>query len=171
MGDSAFGFSAMEYETLCRYRLDACVIVLNNNGITGGAAEWRAEWDRDTVGALQSPVSALAPTNQYEKITEMFGGQVGVGVGAVGVCFLVTLLYAAYVCCLWYTRNSLYQGWRVRTMEELEAALPEALALRGPSVVHVRISPMGKRKKQQFEFDPTGGNAGAGRKPPPPAKL
>ena len=54
----------------------------------------------------------------------------------------------------------------MRTMEELEAALPEALALRGPSVVHVRISPMGKRKKQQFEFDPTGGNAGAGRNPP-----
>ena len=99
MGDSAFGFSAMEYETLCRYRLDACVIVLNNNGITGGAAEWRAEWDRDTVGALQSPVSALAPTNQYEKITEMFGGQVGVGISGHGCGGCVFSRHAA-VCCL-----------------------------------------------------------------------
>ncbi|EUA51741.1 putative oxalyl-CoA decarboxylase [Mycobacterium xenopi 3993] len=33
-GDSAFGFSAMEFETVCRYRLPITVVVLNNGGST-----------------------------------------------------------------------------------------------------------------------------------------
>ena len=35
-GDSAFGFSGMEVETICRYDLPVCVIVFNNNGIYSG---------------------------------------------------------------------------------------------------------------------------------------
>jgi oxalyl-CoA decarboxylase len=35
-GDSAFGFSGMEVETICRYNLPVCVIVFNNNGIYKG---------------------------------------------------------------------------------------------------------------------------------------
>lgn len=35
-GDSAFGFSGMEVETLCRYQLPVCVVVFNNNGIYKG---------------------------------------------------------------------------------------------------------------------------------------
>ena len=35
-GDSAFGFSGMEVETICRYNLPVCVIVFNNNGIYRG---------------------------------------------------------------------------------------------------------------------------------------
>ena len=33
LGDSAFGFSAMEMETLVRYGFGAVVVILNNNGI------------------------------------------------------------------------------------------------------------------------------------------
>ena len=33
LGDSAFGFSAMEIETLTRYNLPAVIIIINNNGI------------------------------------------------------------------------------------------------------------------------------------------
>lgn len=33
VGDSAFGFSAMELETATRYNLPLIVIILNNNGI------------------------------------------------------------------------------------------------------------------------------------------
>ncbi len=33
VGDSAFGFSAMEIETATRYKLPFIVIILNNNGI------------------------------------------------------------------------------------------------------------------------------------------
>jgi len=35
-GDSAFGFSGMEIETICRYQLPVCVVVFNNNGIYRG---------------------------------------------------------------------------------------------------------------------------------------
>ena len=35
-GDSAFGFSGMEVETICRYKLPVCVVVFNNSGIYRG---------------------------------------------------------------------------------------------------------------------------------------
>ena len=35
-GDSAFGFSGIEIETICRYNLPVCVVVFNNNGIYRG---------------------------------------------------------------------------------------------------------------------------------------
>src|ERR1700678_477566 len=35
-GDSAFGFSGMEIETICRYDLPVCVVIFNNNGIYRG---------------------------------------------------------------------------------------------------------------------------------------
>lgn len=38
-GDSAFGFSAMEIETMFRYRLPIVIIVVNNNGIYSGLDE------------------------------------------------------------------------------------------------------------------------------------
>ena len=35
-GDSAFGFSAMEIETICRYELSVTTVVFNNNGVYRG---------------------------------------------------------------------------------------------------------------------------------------
>ena len=35
-GDSAFGFSGMEVETICRYNLPVCVVIFNNNGVYRG---------------------------------------------------------------------------------------------------------------------------------------
>ena len=35
-GDSAFGFSGMELETICRYRLPVVVVVFNNGGVYRG---------------------------------------------------------------------------------------------------------------------------------------
>lgn len=35
-GDSAFGFSGMELETIARYKLPITVVILNNNGISSG---------------------------------------------------------------------------------------------------------------------------------------
>lgn len=35
-GDSAFGFSALDYETAVRYRLPLICIIINNNGIYNG---------------------------------------------------------------------------------------------------------------------------------------
>ena len=39
LGDSSFGFSAMELETCTRYGLDLTVFVINNGGIGMGVAE------------------------------------------------------------------------------------------------------------------------------------
>ena len=38
-GDSAFGFSGMEVETICRYDLPVCIVIFNNNGIYRGDGE------------------------------------------------------------------------------------------------------------------------------------
>ncbi len=35
-GDCAFGFSGMEIETICRYKLPVCVVIFNNDGIYRG---------------------------------------------------------------------------------------------------------------------------------------
>ena len=35
-GDSAFGFSGMEVETICRYNLPVCIVIFNNDGIYRG---------------------------------------------------------------------------------------------------------------------------------------
>jgi thiamine pyrophosphate-dependent acetolactate synthase large subunit-like protein len=39
-GVSALGFSGMEIETACRYRLPVKVVLLNNGGIGSGIAEF-----------------------------------------------------------------------------------------------------------------------------------
>ena len=66
-GDSAFGFSGMECETICRYELPITIIVLNNNGIGGGMAAF-------PEGAPKPPFM-LMPGARYEKVMEAFGGR------------------------------------------------------------------------------------------------
>jgi len=70
-GDSAFGFSGMEVETICRYGLPVCVVVFNNNGIYRGT-------DVNTANA--DPATTVFVTGaRYDKMMEAFGG---VGVNA-----------------------------------------------------------------------------------------
>lgn len=38
-GDSAFGFSGMEIETMVRYKLPIIIVIVNNSGIYGGVAK------------------------------------------------------------------------------------------------------------------------------------
>jgi len=66
-GDSAFGFSGMEVETICRYHLPVCVVVFNNNGVYGG------------MDVNQSGGSDVAPTvfvkgARYDLMMQAFGG-------------------------------------------------------------------------------------------------
>lgn len=66
-GDSAFGFSGMEVETICRYNLPVCVIILNNNGV------YRGDEVNPTGGADPSPL-VFVKDARYEKLMEAFGG-------------------------------------------------------------------------------------------------
>jgi len=66
LGDSAFGFSAMELETAARYKFPLKVIIINNNGIAGGYDEL----DRESKELGKSiPVNALTPNAKYETMS------------------------------------------------------------------------------------------------------
>jgi len=70
-GDSAFGFSGMEIETICRYKLPVCVVVFNNDGIYRGT---------DVNNAGSDPATTVFVKGaRYDKMIEAFGG---VGVNA-----------------------------------------------------------------------------------------
>ena len=68
-GDSAIGFSGMEMETVCRYRLPVKIVVLNNGGIGGGMGEF----PEDRLGGL--PPRVLIHGARYDKMMEAFGGK------------------------------------------------------------------------------------------------
>ncbi|XP_028162719.1 2-hydroxyacyl-CoA lyase 1 isoform X1 [Ostrinia furnacalis] len=73
-GDSAFGFSGMEIETMFRYKLPVIIVIVNNNGIYSG-------FDKETMESIQSsgdvtqctPPTSLSTEVRYEKMMEMFG--------------------------------------------------------------------------------------------------
>ncbi len=66
-GDSAFGFSGMEVETICRYNLPVCVVILNNNGVYRG--------DETNVSGGRDPAPLVFVKDaRYEKLMEAFGG-------------------------------------------------------------------------------------------------
>ncbi len=67
-GDSAFGFSGMDFSTICRYKLPATVVIFNNGGIYNG------------VGVNPSGSDAPAPTTldihaRYDKLGDAFGAK------------------------------------------------------------------------------------------------
>ncbi len=71
-GDSAFGFSGMEVETICRYNLPICVVVFNNNGVYRGT-------DVNPSGTADVAPTVFVKNARYDKLMEAFGG---VGVNA-----------------------------------------------------------------------------------------
>jgi oxalyl-CoA decarboxylase len=70
-GDSAFGFSGMEVETICRYQLPVCIVIFNNDGIYRGTDVNKAGSDPATTVFVKG--------SRYDKMIEAFGG---VGVNA-----------------------------------------------------------------------------------------
>jgi oxalyl-CoA decarboxylase len=71
-GDSAFGFSGVEVETICRYNLPVCVVVFNNNGIYRGT-------NVNPIGGSDPATTVFVKDARYDKMMEAFGG-VGVHV-------------------------------------------------------------------------------------------
>ena len=73
-GDSAFGFSGMEMETIFRYKLPITTIIINNNGIYSG---FESDLYKDIVEGsepgIASPPTALLPTVRYERMMGIVG--------------------------------------------------------------------------------------------------
>jgi oxalyl-CoA decarboxylase len=66
-GDSAFGFSGMEVETICRYKLPVCVVVFNNDGIYRGT-------DVNPSGGADPATTVFVKGSRYDKMMDAFGG-------------------------------------------------------------------------------------------------
>src|SRR5512143_2440433 len=66
-GDSAFGFSGMEVETICRYQLPVCVVIFNNDGIYRGT-------DQNASGGKDPAPTVFVKGSRYDRMMEAFGG-------------------------------------------------------------------------------------------------
>lgn len=67
-GDSAFGFSGMEFSTICRFKLPVTVVIFNNGGIYNG------------IGVPMDKTNDPAPTTldvnaRYDKLGDAFGAR------------------------------------------------------------------------------------------------
>lgn len=114
-GDSAFGFSGMEVETMSRYQMDILIFVINNGGLYRGDAETSDGWserqkvsiDGKTASGGGLTATSLGYETAYHKTVEMGGG-----IGLVA-----------------------------RTPDELKKATEEGYKARMPVVVNVIIDP------------------------------
>lgn len=69
VGDSAFGFSGMEIETMCRYKLPIVIVVFNNGGVYRGC-------DPNLNPNVKNDVAVCTLTKgRYDKLAEAFGGK------------------------------------------------------------------------------------------------
>lgn len=66
-GDSAFGFSGMEVETICRYDLPVCIVIFNNNGIYRGDGENWGDGDDPST-------TVFVKDAKYELMMQAFDG-------------------------------------------------------------------------------------------------
>ena len=66
-GDSAFGFSGMEIETICRYNLPVCVVVFNNGGIYQGTGV-------NPSGGEDVSTTVFVKDARYDMMMAGFGG-------------------------------------------------------------------------------------------------
>ena len=66
-GDSAFGFSGMEVETICRYNLPVCVVIFNNNGVYRGT-------DVNPTGGPDVAPTVFVKGARYDMLMQAFGG-------------------------------------------------------------------------------------------------
>jgi len=66
-GDSAFGFSGMETETICRYNLPVCIVIMNNNGV------YRGDEKNPAGGPDPSPL-VFVKDARYDRMMEAWGG-------------------------------------------------------------------------------------------------
>ncbi|THX12344.1 hypothetical protein D6D13_04187 [Aureobasidium pullulans] len=125
-GDSAFGFSLAEVETMCRYDMGILLFVVNNGGIYHGDSEESDAWLKLKQNTIDGTSGGLRSTSLgwevgYEKIAEMCGGK----------------------------------GYLVRTCAELERAMVEGFHANIPVIVNIIIE-SGSNKKLEFTWQQSG---------------
>ncbi len=135
LGDSSFGFSGMEVETLCRcsfllppssclpahrcrYGMPIVIIIINNGGIYMGmeaasTADMQQRISTTPVTSLSSASSA-----RYELIADAFGGK----------------------------------GFYVTQPHEVQTAVAAALKLNTPSIINIIINASAGRRPQEFDW-------------------
>ena len=118
-GDSAFGFSGMELETICRYNLPVCVVIMNNNGV------YRGDELNPTGGPDPAPL-VFVKDARYEKVMEAFGG--------VGI-------YATTAAEL---RNAMEEAIRSRKPTLINAVIDEKAGTESGRITS--LNPSAKRK-------------------------
>lgn len=135
-GDSAFGFSAMEIETMSRYGMDILVFVMNNGGVYHGDSDSADEWlkmqhitNQPSSKGIERDSSGLRSTSLgfevgYEKIAKACGGS----------------------------------GYLVRTPEELARATEAGFGDPRVCVVNVVIE-AGKKGKLEFGWQASAGGS------------
>lgn len=122
-GDSAFGFSGMEIETMVRYKLPIIIVVVNNSGIYSGMESSVLNEIRNSVGIEDitkvSPPGCLTSVTRYDNMMNLFGRT----------------------------------GFFVNTVPELHAAVKEAFKINdGPTIINVIIDTTADRKPQAFHW-------------------
>lgn len=128
-GDSAFGFSALELETLSRHSMPVLIFVLNNSGVYHGDTADPSSWSRLQTNTLRGNYSeGLRSTSLgwevgYEKLAEACGGV----------------------------------GFLVRDTEELEAATREGWREEGRVVVVNVVVESGVGRRVEFGWQAGGG--------------
>lgn len=142
-GDSAFGFSGMEVETMYRYKLPIVIIIVNNGGIYGGFdaetyQDIRSNGDLSQMYVLifstnfiltrilllifsfsRTPPTALTVEARYDEMSKIYG----------------------------------HTGYFVKTIPELRRSLNDALKVTDrPTILNVIIGPSSDRKEQSFNW-------------------
>lgn len=121
-GDSAFGFSLAEVETMARYGMDILIFVMNNGGVYQGDSESSDEWlklQKNSEGGIKGGLrsTSLGWEVGYEKVAEMCGGK----------------------------------GYLVRSPDELSKATEEGFKASAPVIVNVIIE-AGAQKTLEFAW-------------------
>ena len=81
VGDSAFGFSGMEVETMARYGMDVLIFVMNNSGVYHGHADSKEEWQNQQKATTQGDSSrglrsfSLGWETRYDLWADAVGGK------------------------------------------------------------------------------------------------
>lgn len=152
-GDSAFGFSAMEIETMARYHMDIIIVVINNGGVyrgisysseSAGSSPKLPKWEDDPRReSMTLPTTALSWHTDYSRLGEALGAK-GVKIWGGGEDI----------------ERRLVEGVR-RAWELSEGVLIGGKrGKRGPVVVDVEIE-SGEEKELVFAW--LGGEKGAGK--------